>query len=132
MTEQAPASGALGKAKTWWKAKAQPWFKANWQWLAAAGGAILAARFLRQAPPEVVVPELVGAEAERLKAEEEASKQRVIAELERQDALKVIRTEHAEVVKQLTDEQKFKVTELEKDPEALNSFLKGVGKAARK
>ena len=114
----------------WWSVKALPWLAKNWQWILLPIGILLAISKLKSRPPEVVTSELVGAGETIVKANAEATQQVEAAAKSKDAEIQDIKEGRAEAVKQLSDEQKAKVHDLESSPEALNSFLKGVGKSA--
>jgi len=115
--------------KRWCGTKALPWLAKNWQWILLPIGILLAISKLKGRPPEVVTSELVGAGETIVKANAEATKGVEAAQEVKNAEVQAIKEQHSEAVKRLSDEQKSKVTELESNPQELNSFLKGIGKS---
>lgn len=113
-----------------WLILAWGWLKKNWKsvllGVGTLGIGLLVGRTLKK-PPKVVNPELVDHEEARKKAEEDALRKMVDAELERDKRLAELEREHEETIKKLTDEQRAEAYELEEDPEALNDYLLRVG-----
>ena len=116
-----------------WLTKAWEWTKKNWKWLLFPIGVtlFLLGKVSQRSLPPVLAPELVGAEEERIKANEEAEEEKVEAKVEKEKKIEAVEKEHAETIKALTDEQAEKVVELKDDPEKLNSFLLDVGRDVR-
>lgn len=116
-----------------WLTIAWSWLKKYWMWLLFPIGILIfiLGKISVCKSPDVVAPELVGAEEERRKAQEGADRQVFIATKEREKKLDEIRKEHEQVIKDLTDEQRGQVKELEEDPDKLNDFLLDVGRQIR-
>jgi flagellar motility protein MotE (MotC chaperone) len=117
-----------------WAVKAWFWFRKNWKavllGVTTLGLGLLLGRAFKKRP-EVVAPELVEHAEVSDKADKKAEEEIVVAQLERDTRLKEIDEEHADTIKNLTDEQKEKASELENDPDELNEFLLDVGKDVR-
>lgn len=116
-----------------WLLTAWRWLKKYWMWLLFPVGifVFIVGRLTARRLPDVVAPEIVEAEENRRRAQEEADRQVEEAEAEREQKLDEIREEHAETVSKLTEAQKEKAAELVDDPEKLNEFLTNVGREVR-
>lgn len=109
------------------------WLKKYWKWLLFPVGIALfiLGRITTRKPPNVIAPELIEADRQRRRLQEEADRKVFEAALERERKLDELRKEHEAVLRELTDEQREKVKELEADPEKLNDFLLDVGRQIR-
>ena len=116
-----------------WLIKAWCWLKKYWMWLLFPVGILLfiVGRLTAKPLLDVVAPELVDAEKNRRRVQEEADKKVEEAEAKREQELDNIRAEHADTVSKLTGEQKEKAKELADDPVKLNEFLISVGREVR-
>lgn len=105
------------------------WLKKYWMWLLFPIGALLflLGKLSVKKPSDVVVPEIVDAEKERRRAQEDADQKALEAAKLRAIKVDEIRAEHAKVVDELTDTQRAMAKRLEDDPDKLNDFLLDVG-----
>lgn len=104
------------------------WLK-KWWWalvglLGAVMGVIIGASFKK-------TPIITGVDPEKKAAEDEAQKKALEAAQERDEQKKDATDAAADSEKKLIDTEKKRVELLEADPEALNDFLKQVGKDTR-
>ena len=113
--------------------KVWAWLKKYWKWLLFPVGILLGILSMLGGKKigNVVAPEAVKAEEERIKHELEAQKKAEQAEALRKGKVEFIEREHAKTLEKLTDDQKARVEELREDPDELNGFLIGVGKDIR-
>ena len=112
--------------------KVWTWLKANWKWLLFPVGILLfLAGWLLRPKTVVVDSALHNAALAEDKAKAEADKKNAEALAVKDAAVQKIEAEHQATIKQLTDEQKSKVTELRDDPDALNQYLLDVGNQIR-
>lgn len=109
------------------------WLKKYWKWLLFPVGIVLGILALvnKDRIKDVVAPEAVKAEEDRIKHELEARKRAEQAEQERKAAVEELERRHADTLEKLTEGQKAQVEELRENPDKLNEFLIGVGKGVR-
>ena len=113
------------------------WVKLYWKWLLFPVGIIsslvifLLGRSSKETTTQLVAPALVEAEEIKAKAGLLAEQRTMEADLKRQQQLRLLEQEHADLLRQLDTEQRSKVTELLDDPEALNAYLLQVGQSIR-
>lgn len=109
------------------------WLKKNWKWLLLPIG--VAAWFLGRASAKktivVTSPELTAHDEFRAGVEAETREKLEQAESERRQAHVRIEVQKDERLHELDAEAERKTAELQQDPEAINDFLKKVGKSVR-
>jgi hypothetical protein len=117
----------------WFMTKAWPWLKKNWAWIVLPVGLlILVLKAFGRQRISVVAPELIGAAEEQSSAKAEADARVSEAGRVRAEDSDHINAEHSAAVDRLVGSQAAKVGPLLEDPDALNDFLKDVGKDMRR
>lgn len=109
------------------------WLKKYWMWLLFPVGIVVffLGRWTKSKPPDVVVPELLGAADKKLEEDAKAREAAERAKAERDRMRDEVLREHYRTIERLSEKQQDKVDELVDDPEALNEFLLSVGREMR-
>jgi hypothetical protein len=117
-----------------WLVKAWAWLKANWKWLLFPVGLLLLLVGRASAKREVTVvsPGLVEHEEVEKKLDEEAAAKKQAADEKAQQQLSGIEASRSATVASETQKQMDAAAAVRDDPDALNDYLKNVGKDMRR
>lgn len=116
-----------------WLKKACLWLKKYWMWVVFPIGIVIffLGRWTKPKDPTVIAPELLGAADKKLEEDEKAKRAEEEAKAELEKKRDQILEEHHKLIESLSEEQQDKVDDLLGDPEALNDYLKDVGRSIR-
>ncbi len=115
-----------------WLSVVWEWLKVNWKWLILPIGVITWLVGRASAKKVVVVsPELSEHMKVKQEAHEEAARKQLEASKKHEAELSAIEHHYESEQRKLTESEKKKIEEIKDDPEALNRFLKDVGRGRR-
>jgi hypothetical protein len=121
----------VGDALFWLK-KAWDWLKKYWKWILFPVGILLSVlSLLSRRRPDVVAPEVIGAQETKVKEQSRANKKLHKARADRDKKKVEIEKEHAVTISKLTRAQRDEMQDLQDDPKKLNQFLLDIGEQIR-